>query len=486
MLRWSHRVAALTELMAENSVIWTAVVALGYPLLALILVEINRHLRAGHPQTAKLIQQIQVTVLPLIALHVLISRVTGISPESTAAKLVLTTLSISAINAVLMGLNLIVREGPLASEAMSRTPGLMLDLMRLVLVLLASAFVASEIWAVDLGSLLAALGVGSVVIGLALQDTLSGLFSGVSLMSGRFFREGDWIEFEEASGRIVKMDWRSVTVETLDDERLMVIPNSALAQGVFTVLSSSTRVFGQNIYVKFSYGVPPARAMAAIDATVRTVPSILTDPAHDIDLMEMADDGIAYEVTIHTETREEGEGATTDFLRRLWYRCQREGLTLAGAGNRRYRDAGPPTLSPMEIRQILANTSIFLPDAVGFQELQETARIGMFDEGELLVEAGQPSRTLFLVVSGGLSVVHPGKSGERALQRFAAGEFFISRFLLTGTPATVDLVAEEETVTLALEAIHVIDFLNRNPALARRLEQAIDTIDTGLKSSNAA
>ena len=90
------------------------------------------------------------------------------------------------------------------------------------------------------------------------------------------------------------------------------------------------------------------------------------------------------------------------------------------------------------------------------------------------------------MVSGGLSVVHPGKSGERALQRFAAGEFFISRFLLTGTPATVDLVAEEETVTLALEAIHVIDFLNRNPALARRLEQAIDTIDTGLKSSNAA
>ena len=160
-----------------------------------------------------------------------------------------------------MGLNLIVRAGPMASEAMQRTPGLMLDLMRLVLVLVASAFVASEIWSVDLGSLLAALGVGSVVIGLALQDTLSGLFSGVSLMSGRFFREGDWIEFGEASGKIVRMDWRSVTIETLDDERLMVIPNSQLAQGVFTVMSSATRVFGQNLYVKFGYGVPPARAM---------------------------------------------------------------------------------------------------------------------------------------------------------------------------------------------------------------------------------
>lgn len=473
----------MSDLFLDPGVVWTAAVALGYPVLALMLVEVHRHLRASHPETARLIQQIQVTVLPLIALHLLLSRVAGLSPDGAAAKLVLTAVSISAINAVLLALNLVVREGPLASEAMARTPGLMLDLARLILVLVASAFVASEIWAVDLGSLLAALGVGSVVIGLALQDTLSGLFSGVSLMSGRHFREGDWIEFGEASGQIVKMDWRSVTIQTLDDERLMVIPNSELAQGVFTVLSSSTRVFGQNLYVKFNYGVPPARAMEALDATVRTVPLILADPAHDIDLMDMGDDGIAYEITIHTATREDGEAATTDFLRRLWYRCQREGLVLAGAVNRRYLNAGPPSLAPAEIAQILARTEIFLPDSPGFAELQSAAKIGLFDAGERLLDAGLPARRLFLVVSGEMTVTLPGATGARILQRFGPGEFFISRALLTGAASTVDLVAEVETMTLSLEAIHVIDFLNQNPPMARRLEQAIDAIEGGLKAA---
>lgn len=475
----------MADTLTDSAVLWTALVSLGYPVGALILVEIQRHLRDPQPQIARLVQLVQVSVLPLVAVHLLLSRVMGLAPDSPSAKLVLTALSISAINALLMGLNLIVRAGPMASEAMQRTPGLMLDLMRLVLVLVASAFVASEIWAVDLGSLLAALGVGSVVIGLALQDTLSGLFSGVSLMSGRFFREGDWIEFGEASGKIVRMDWRSVTIETLDDERLMVIPNSQLAQGVFTVLSSSTRVFGQNVYVKFGYGVPPARAMQAIDETVRSVPLILTDPAHDIDLMEMAEDGIAYEVTIHTATREEGEAATTDFLRRLWYRAQREGLALAGATNRRYRTGDPAAMPATDIAAALAATDIFLPDAQGFAELQATARLHLFDDAERLVAAGDPTRTLYLVVAGALTVTLRD-SPERALQVFGPGEFFISRFLLTGAPATVDLVANGETTTLALPAIAVIDFLNRNPILARRLEQAIDMVDNGLKASRAA
>ncbi len=475
----------MTDALADSGVMWTAIVSFGYPVAALVLVEIHRHLRGPQPQTARLVQLVQVSVLPLVALHLLVSRVMGLEPDAAAAKLVLTALSISTINALLLGLNLIVRAGPLASEAMQRTPGLMLDLMRLVLVLVASAFVASEIWAVDLGSLLAALGVGSVVIGLALQDTLSGLFSGVSLMSGRFFREGDWIEFGDASGKIVSMDWRSVTIETLDDERLMVIPNSQLAQGVFTVLSSATRVFGQNLYVKFGYGVPPARAMRAIDETVKSVETILRDPPHDIDLMEMADDGIAYEVTIHTATREDGEAATTDFLRRLWYRCQREGLVLAGSTNRRYRLTDPAALAPKALSGVLSATGIFLPDAAGFAELQATARVCLFDEGERLVAAGGPSRMLYLVVAGGLSVTLPDQP-ERVLQSFGPGEFFVSRFFLTGAPATVELVARDEATTLALPAIAVIDFLNRNPVLARKLERAIDAIDSGIKASRAA
>jgi len=67
-----------------------------------------------------------------------------------------------------------------------------------------------------------------------------------------------------------------------------------------------------------------------------------------------------------------------------------------------------------------------------------------------------------------------------SLQNFGPSEFFASRFLLTGAPSTIDLVAEKETMALSVESIHIIDFLNRNPALARQFEQALDAIDSGL------
>ncbi len=84
----------------------------------------------------------------------------------------------------------------------------------------------------------------------------------------------------------------------------------AVVQGGFTVLSSSTRVFGQNIYVEFSYGTPLARA---IEYAVGSVDRILSDLAHDIDLMKLSDDGITFKVTIYTRTREDGEAAMTEF-----------------------------------------------------------------------------------------------------------------------------------------------------------------------------
>lgn len=470
----------MTGFFSDVTVLWTAAVALGYPFLALALVELHRQVKPRHPALAALLHLTQVSVLPTAALHILLSRVAELPSDSAASKLVLTVLAISTINVLLAAINAVMRAGVFAGETMARTPGLMLDLVRLFLVLIASAFVASEIWSVDLGSLLAALGVGSVVIGLALQDTLSGLFAGVSLMSGRQFKEGDWIEFGDASGKIVKLDWRSVTIETLDDERLMVIPNSELAGGVFTVLSSSSRVFGQNLHVSFSYSSPPAQVMEAIERAVLSVDCILRDPPHDIDLMEMADTGITYEVTIHTATREEGEEATTQLLRKLWYICAREDLRFAGSVNRKYRDAGVPTVSTPDLTQALAATGIFLPTAPGFDELAASAFPKLFDDGEKLIETGHPFRLLYLVVAGQLVATRADPARRRALQHFGPGEFFASRVFLTGAPATIDLVADGETMTIALSTVQVIDFLNKNPSLARLFEQAIDASETGL------
>ena len=64
-----------------------------------------------------------------------------------------------------------------------------------------SAVVYSCVWGREIENALAALGVTSIVIGLALQEPLGNLFSGLVLLMERPFEVGETIEIGGAAGR---------------------------------------------------------------------------------------------------------------------------------------------------------------------------------------------------------------------------------------------------------------------------------------------
>lgn len=464
---------------------WTLAVTIGYPALVIMLLELRRSLLPRFRKAAAICTLIQLTILPTAVLFVLATRISGMHPDDMLPRVLQSLLVVAGINAALAAINAAVHSGMLAADWARRIPALILDLLRLIIVLLAAAFVASSIWGVDLGNMLAALGVGSVVLGLALQDTVSGLFAGISLISGRHFKEGDWIESDGVAGRIVQMDWRSVTVETLDDEHLVVFPNSELAKAQFMVINTDVRPFGQSVRVKFAYSVPPARASAAIERALNAVSLILKEPGPGIDIVGLGDDGIEFEVTFHAATRFDGDEGLTHFFRKLWYVCRREGLDFAGAVNRRYRFA--PHVVPREaVADAMARTGIFPRNANGFESLVDAARIQIYDEDEVLLAASEPFARLFVVLEGLLSAEVDGPEGREAVQTVSDGEFFVNRAYLTASPSGLYLVATEETTVLVVDTIDVLQFLNANPALARRFEEAIDLTERALRSLDAA
>ena len=468
--------------IADHAIGWTIGVAVGFPLTSVLLVELERRFREKSADGAKVCRLLQRTVLPLLGVYLLLNRVGGASPHGAPTKLVLSVLSITAINAVLVAVNAFMRSGARDAEGTPRATGLVLDLARLLVVLIAAAVVAAQIWGVNLGSLLTALGVGSVVIGLAMQDTVSGLFAGLSLLSGRHFKEGDWIEANGVEGRIVHINWRTVTIETLDDNRLVVIPNSSLANTQFTVLSTSTRSFGSNMEIRFAYGSPPARALEAIERAIESVEIVMEDPPYDIDLIGIDDQGILFEATVHAPSRKDGEEAVSEILSKLWYICQREGLVLAGAANRLHGYNQPSGPTDEERSASLEATELFLPSVPGFDRVLQNARHELYDDGEVLLRAGEPFNRLFLVTSGNLAVNLPNDEEHRAVQEVEEGEMFMVRALLTGGPAPVTLRADGEVAVLSIEAAVVLGFLNENPALAGRVEQTIDITEQGLST----
>jgi small-conductance mechanosensitive channel len=471
------------SVFSDPAVAWTLGLAVGFPVASVALVELERVLGKRSPDAAKVCRLLQRTVLPPLALFLLLHRILNQPTDRTIVKVVLSVLSITGINALLVAVNAAMR-APRQGDGERRGTGILLDLARLFLVLLASAVVASSIWGVDLGGMLTALGVGSVVLGLALQDTVSGLFAGMSLLSGRHFKEGDWIESNGLEGRIVHMNWRTVTIETLDDQKLVVIPNSTLAGEPFTVVTTSSRTFGSNLEIRFAFGTPPAKAMDALERVIESVDVVLADPPYDIDIVAADGEGLLFDICMHAATRSDGDAAITEVIRKLWYLCQREGLVLHGGANTYSSHTKPPRPSRDELAQLLASTELFPGTAVGFDSLLDSARFEVYDDGEVLLSTPEPFDRLFLVVDGTLRVALGHGKQQPSVQEVEAGSAFVARALLSGGPSPVTLKAAGETSVLRLAVADVLSFLNQNPRLARGLERAIDVTEAGLRTTD--
>lgn len=471
------------SIFADPAVGWTLGVALGFPATSITLIELERVLAKKAPDAAKVCRLLQRTVLPPLGAFLLLERIGGMSRTSAPVKVVLSILSITAINAVLVAVNAGMRSQRDRADSERRGTGILLDLARLVVVLASSAVVASEIWGVDLGGLLTALGVGSVVLGLALQDTVSGLFAGISLLSGRHFKEGDWIEASGLEGRIVHMNWRTVTIETLDDEKLVVIPNSVLAGEPFTVLTTATRTYGSNLQIRFAYGTPPARAMSALERAIESVDIVLDEPAYDIDIVAADEQGLLFDICVHAPSRSDGEEAVTEVIRKLWYVCQREGLVLAGAANLLSTHTRPAAPDLARIAAWITATDLFPGDATDVDALVASGRFEVYDDNEVLLAANDPFDRVLLVVEGSIGATVGHGDDATLVQRVDEGGMFVARALLSGGPSPVSLVADGETSVVRIPAADVLAFLNQNPGLARRLEQAIDITELGLRSS---
>jgi small-conductance mechanosensitive channel len=99
---------------------------------------------------------------------------------------------------------------------------------------------------VNISPLVASLGITSLAVALALQPTLSNLFSGLSISLDRSIQVGDLIELEnEERGYIENIGWRASRIRLISDN-LIVIPNSKLVDSVlknYEAPESKTRIY---------------------------------------------------------------------------------------------------------------------------------------------------------------------------------------------------------------------------------------------------
>ena len=125
---------------------------------------------------------------------------------------------------------------------------------------------------IEITPLLAGLGVASLAVGLALQDTLSNFFAGLYLLSDKPIRAGNFValdsEDSKVKGEVVEIGWRSTKIKN-PAGFVYVIPNSKVASSIVANLETGGDGYAATVNVGAEYGTPAEKVEKALVQAVK-------------------------------------------------------------------------------------------------------------------------------------------------------------------------------------------------------------------------
>lgn len=359
---------------------------------------------------------------------------------------------------------------------------------------------------VEPGSLLTTSALLTAVVGLALQDTLGNLVSGLALQMQRPFEAGDWIQFDTDPrdvGQVTEVNWRATTVMTSDYVEL-IVPNATLAKSLVRNYSRPSKVSRRSVTVQGPYEVPPHRVQDAIIKVLETTPGVLQDPAPWVQTSNFADSGIEYSVFFFIEdfsARLLLDGRVRD---RVWYAMSRAGISIPfpirTVHTHQISEASTQRAHERELArrdQTLSNVHFLdvLPREV-HRALADACEVRRFGPGEAIVKQGDESSELFIIDRGEVEIevasIHSTKTKPKQLSvaKLGAGAFFGEMSLLTGQPrkATVRALSECELLVVGHDAFNdtlnaVPEVLEKISALAAQREEELEAVAEGSRPS---
>jgi small-conductance mechanosensitive channel len=171
------------------------------------------------------------------------------------------------------------------------------------------------------------------VFGVAGQEVLGSLVSGLFLVGDPDFNVGDWISWPGGQGTVEAVDFRVTRIRTADNETLTV-PNTELTTNALT------RPFGRETYriteqAYVSYTEDTERALYELREVAANGDRVLDDPAPTARVMDLGPDSITVEAEFWVDPSEGGiVDVQSDFRRRLKRRFEEVDLTLAPPSGR--------------------------------------------------------------------------------------------------------------------------------------------------------
>ena len=226
----------------------------------------------------------------------------------------------------------VIRRYSKTVDVIASSAGVPKTLYRIILLGFAGLIILDHL-KITITPFLASLGIGGLVMGLALQDTLSNFFSGIYLSFDKPIRIRDYIRLDSGDeGYVTKVGWHSTRIQTLSNNTI-IVSNAKLASSRITnfCLPDKEVPFGVNLVVTYGSDLKKVESV-----TVSVAREVLKDTDGAVREFEpsigysiFGDSGIHFSVNLRAKEYADQYLIIHEFIKRLSRRYETEGIEIA-------------------------------------------------------------------------------------------------------------------------------------------------------------
>jgi small-conductance mechanosensitive channel/CRP-like cAMP-binding protein len=365
-------------------------------------------------------------------------------------------------------------------------PSLVRDLFSIVVYILVVAVILKTYFALSLGALLSGSALLGVILGLALQDTLGNLFSGISLHADKPFEVGDVITVGKWMGVVESVTWRAAKIRTFPNH-IVLVSNSQIAKEAIEVCPRDNPN-ARLVYFNALYAHSPDQVIRVVREAIRETENVRLKPAPIVRIRNLGDFAVDYEIKYWLVDYVQHNDTDALLRQRVWYAFKRAGLQFAYPTQTLYferpKAAASPAADAETLTGRLSATDIFAPlNADELSQLVCGLRSHTYAPGETIIRAGDEGDSMFIVRHGNVAVQINDNGQPRTVATLGEGDFFGEMALFTGEPRSAHVIAAVETEVLEIGHEAMKSVFDSNPDLAETLGQTIAHRRAGLAAS---
>ena len=207
------------------------------------------------------------------------------------------------------------------------------QLRRIVLIVVygIGLLIALDALGVSISPLLGGLGITGIAVALALQPTLSNFFAGTYVMSDGAMDVGDYIELAGGpAGYVIDVGWRSTKIRTIYNN-LVIIPNSVLADTIFTNYQTPSTAVSVLVNCGVSYDSDLQHVQdVAIEVSRKVVAESVYSAEFDpiVNFKTFGDSNIDFSIFAQARDRISSFRLTSELIKAIHARFTEEGIEI--------------------------------------------------------------------------------------------------------------------------------------------------------------